>query len=98
MNEYSEIEDTSAISRFNKRLRASLIKTLRHTERRVIGYPQGSFPSNVYFRSRRGNNVLWWASRSSNDGTMEDNYFGHGVPGDSANLNIDVQFNAPVEE
>jgi hypothetical protein len=95
MTEYREIEDVKEIARLNNELSATLGKKLSYYETRTIGYPQGDFSAEVHFLSRRGEHVFWWAPLPS-DQKKVHNYFGHGAPGDTASLNIDVQFNLPV--
>ncbi len=96
MIDYAEIEGPKEIRQLNAGLSKRLRKALTHTENRTIGYPQGSFGAKVYFRSSRGSDVFYWSKGSFDDESVAYNFFGHGVPGSKAPLNIDVQFNLQV--
>jgi hypothetical protein len=99
MSEYEEVENPREIRRLNRLLSEKLRQQLRYSETRTIGYPQGSFRDRVHFRQRRGEGIFWWSGRiSEDDNRIALNFFGHGAPSGNASLNIDVQFNLPVED
>ena len=94
--EYEEIEDPKEIRRLNAALSSKLKKSLKHSETRIIGYPQGKFEADVHFRPGSGSDVFYWSAGASDNKKVAHNFFGHGEPGAKASLNIDVQFNLPV--
>lgn len=96
MSAYAEVEEPRVIAQLNRKLGTKLRRALRRSERRLIGWPAGRFSARVRFLVTKGGEGFWWASRKSNDGKDAVNLFGHGMPGDSSALNIDVQFNLPV--
>lgn len=98
MSDYEEIEDVAQIAQLNEQLSMKLRESLAYLETRTIGYPHGSILSEVHFESQRGENVFWWVSRIPPNGKSADNYFGHGTPGDSSSLNIEMQFDVPIIE
>jgi hypothetical protein len=96
MQEYVEIENVQKLFAYSKSLAKQLHSVMRHTERRTIGYPQGSFTSNVHFISNRGDDVFWWTGGRSDNREAWNNFFGRGKLGGNAALNIDVQINVPI--
>ncbi len=94
--DYLEIDQPDELADLNKRLSETLKRGLRHAETRTVGTPGGSFRAKVLFQSGRGNSVFWWSGRQSRDKSAMTNLFGHGMPGSSDPLMIDVQFNIPV--
>lgn len=98
MDEYIEIEGPKELNHLNRVLSSKLKDALGYGETRTVGYPQGSFRAKVRFLFGDGDGVFWWAGRLSKDKTVSRNFFGHGTPGNNASLNIDVQFNLPVNK
>lgn len=96
MADYREIEEPKELVRLNKVLAARLTKALKIAETRIIGWPAGRFTSKVHFLSSSGDNVFYWSSKVFDEKEIVANLFGHGTPGDSSWLNIDVQFNIPI--
>ena len=95
MTEYSEIEDPREIRQLNNLLATKLKRALPHTETRTIGYPRGTFETTVRFRTKSGTNILYWSGKTSNKKKAR-NFLGHGTPGETDALTIDVQFNVPI--
>jgi hypothetical protein len=96
--EYIEIEYPTEIRRLNNTLSATLRSALPFGETRTIGYPQGNFDAKVRFLSATGSDVFYWSAWQSKDKSTAGSLFGHGEPGSNAFLNIDVQFNLPVDQ
>ena len=91
MAEYIEIQELREINRLNKLLARELKQALGHKEIRAV---VGNQKVEVQFRSRTGHNLFYWAGSQS--GSTGFNVFGHGTPGDTAKLEIDVQCNVPI--
>ena len=98
MPDYVEIEDVLELRECCELLASKLHEAMPHKEDRTIGYPTGSFVNEVSFLFDDGEEVFWWSGGISDNGTMWNNFFGHGAPGHSAPLNIEVQYNVPIKE
>jgi hypothetical protein len=97
MAAYIEVEDVKEIARLNIELGKKLRDAFPQHERRIIGWPNGSFPATIYFMKADGNEVFWWSPRTTKDKKAAQNFFGRGVPGEKNTVNIDVQFNVPLK-
>jgi hypothetical protein len=93
--DYIELENLKEIRRLNNTLSARLRSALPYGETRTIGYPQGNFGAKVRFLAANGTDVFYW-SPWQKDKSSAGSLFGHGAPGSSMSLNIDVQFNFPL--
>src|ERR1700746_2369512 len=92
---YTEIETLQELRQLNRTLAARFMRVFRYQERRTIGSPGGNFKANVRFLEGDGNDVFWWSTRPHKRKRLGKNLFGHGAPGQSSNLNMDIQFNVP---
>ncbi len=95
MPDYVEIDTPKEIQRLNDALSHRLRRALGHIETRIIGYPGGKFRAKAWFLSGAGGDVFYWSPWRPKDRNAVGNFFGHGAPGGSQSLNIDVQFNLP---
>ena len=96
MSDYAEIEDPRQLAELNRRLSKKLSGTLRYSETRNVGTPNGTVSNNVRFLKPKGKEVFWWVGKLSRDNNALHNAFGHGAPNSQGPLHIDVQFNLPI--
>jgi hypothetical protein len=94
---YFEIEDLGRIIRIGKELNKLLRAAAVRKEMRTVGYPKGHTNRAVVFLQDVEEHALWYCHWIAND-EKAVNLFGHGEPGSSQSLNIDVQFNYRVDK
>ncbi len=97
MAAYVEVEDVKEIAMLNREMGKKLRVAFPHHERRMIGWPRGAFPANLHFMKGKGDEVFWWSPGTAKDKKAARNFFGRGVPGEHKTVNIDVQFNVPLQ-
>lgn len=93
---FEEIEDVKELGRLSNELTRKISGQARLHKTKTIGYPSGRFDTRVHFAEREGDNVLWWAAHTSEDGEASINLIGRGDPAGSDYLLIDLQFNVPI--
>jgi hypothetical protein len=95
---YRELENVDRIRTLGKSLQATLQAASLGSEVRTIGYPSGHTNRKIFFLEDKGSDSLWVSHWKTEDGRKAVTLFGHGERGESGVLNIDVQFNYPIEE
>lgn len=92
---FHEIEDPKVLLHLNEQLHTRLQQFPGIRETRKIGTPHGTAQLSVHFfpAPAFGEDGFWWAPKERDNGRVMVNLFGRGQPGESGQLNIDVQFN-----
>jgi hypothetical protein len=98
MSEYIEVEEPSELRRLVKALATKLKARLTYSEDRDIGDPSGTYRRRVHFEPDNALDALYWSGGLSDDRRAATalNLFGHGTPGATTPLLIEVQFSVPV--
>ena len=94
---YIEVTEVQEIGLAQQALSRQLRNEYPHRRCRVVGFPAGNFEGAIRFAAPSGGDVSWWLGSMRGDQKSFRNFFGRGNPETRETVNIDLQFNFPME-